>query len=451
MGGAKTIREIADEVRAEHLAAAAETPDNELLNWSNKVFEDMKETDKAAEAARAHFRLLDAARNQARAAFRRSPTPVTSTAWRESITASEEAKISYQNFRETLNRHRALSALLSSLIQRRRQTGGGAATQGPIDIDTLSNEKPPSSQEQNATSTTVESCPFCEHTYTVRDGRAPQTDAHGNRLQLRKCQCRERGVCKNCPICKTSPDIMVITTDTAGGQMQMCRDILECEICSCECPGAGKWVEADVESRLKYRERAVKRHRMLSTLLQASWSGGGPGGGSGGALYPNAQCASQPSSSDCDEGTSVTMLQGQTRPRHRDAHIDLPRRGRCVKKTNVVALQSELVVKRLPADIRDQIEAVSAAHGLLGGTVPVQSSGMMTTMGGRAERTGIIGLTAEEEDAGGGNRSGKRRRGNTCQPLPLPAHPSDQDVHIHRCTHPHEECTSDCCSATCSG
>ena len=35
-----------------------------------------------------------------------------------------------------------------------------------------------------------EACPFCAHTYTVRDGLSSKLDAEGNRLHLRRCQCR---------------------------------------------------------------------------------------------------------------------------------------------------------------------------------------------------------------------------------------------------------------------
>lgn len=42
-----------------------------------------------------------------------------------------------------------------------------------------------------------EECPFCGHLYTVRDGLSSRLDAAGNRLHLRRCQCR-----KKTPPCK---------------------------------------------------------------------------------------------------------------------------------------------------------------------------------------------------------------------------------------------------------
>ena len=36
----------------------------------------------------------------------------------------------------------------------------------------------------------LEPCPYCNHTYTVRDGLSSKLDAKGNRLHLRRCQCR---------------------------------------------------------------------------------------------------------------------------------------------------------------------------------------------------------------------------------------------------------------------
>lgn len=42
-----------------------------------------------------------------------------------------------------------------------------------------------------------EDCPFCGHTYTVRDGLSSRLDEAGNRRHLRRCQCR-----KKTPPCK---------------------------------------------------------------------------------------------------------------------------------------------------------------------------------------------------------------------------------------------------------
>jgi hypothetical protein len=42
----------------------------------------------------------------------------------------------------------------------------------------------------------TEACPYCHHTYTVRDGLSSKLDGEGNRMHLRRCQCRwERAAC----------------------------------------------------------------------------------------------------------------------------------------------------------------------------------------------------------------------------------------------------------------
>ena len=52
-----------------------------------------------------------------------------------------------------------------------------------------------------------EACPFCGHGYTVRDGLSTRLDGAGNRMHLRRCQCRRKTPpCKNCPECKKRSD-----------------------------------------------------------------------------------------------------------------------------------------------------------------------------------------------------------------------------------------------------
>ena len=52
------------------------------------------------------------------------------------------------------------------------------------------------------------------------------------RQHLRKCQCRRKTPpCKNCPVCRTYPDLLAIT-DPAQ-QAKHCSEQLQCAICAC--------------------------------------------------------------------------------------------------------------------------------------------------------------------------------------------------------------------------
>ena len=56
----------------------------------------------------------------------------------------------------------------------------------------------------------------------------------GVRQHLRKCQCRRKTPpCKNCPTCRTHPDLMALSDP--GLQSTYCSEHLHCAICACLC------------------------------------------------------------------------------------------------------------------------------------------------------------------------------------------------------------------------
>ena len=452
----KTKAEIAEEVRNEYLTTATVTSDEELKEWNRVVYADLKAAENAMFAARSKAQNLETIRKDARSAHRHSlNTANTAAAWRTSVAAAEAAREDLRQVRDTRNRLQALSELLSQQLQQRKAiTVVEQEEEETAAAEENHKKKPPPK------SRAIEACPFCEHTYTVRDGKLLGTDAQGNRLQLRKCQCREMAPpCRNCPTCKANATVM-----GAQGQEQLrlCREELRCEICSCECPGAGKWVESDEDSRLRYRERAKKRYAELSALLQRNWSGGGGGGGD-------------------LAGPSGSLTGGNG--------------GGGGSSTGVLAS----ALRRLPADIKDQLEAAAAAESLqfsfafeksvgCGGGAPSASAATQSlgVCGGRTccgetlatvkrrrldNNNSASNVDAEvDEECTADNCDNQshhhhhhhhhrheHRKQQQQQPEQLEQeedeeeqqHHSDDDDdhhHHHRCEHPHDECTSDCCS-----
>lgn len=116
-----------------------------------------------------------------------------------------------------------------------------------------------------------ESCPFCLHTYTVRDGLSNRRDpVSGARMHLRKCQCRTKTPpCRNCPRCKL--DVKIMELPSAEAQRAACL-ASGCEICACQCPASGKWIEGDAASRAKFVDRARWRCRELGAI-GLDWAG----------------------------------------------------------------------------------------------------------------------------------------------------------------------------------
>jgi hypothetical protein len=243
--------DFADQVRAEHLPAAEAASDEALGEWSERVAGEVREASAAHAQAKAAYAALAAAREAARLA--KAHGGGTNEAWRAAVAAALVGHKASQEARLELHRLRALAEVLGGLLKARR--GAQAAPR------------------RRRGAAPVETCPFCEHEYTVRDGHASKTDAEGNALQLRKCQCRAMTPpCKHCPTCKAHAPLLAAEGDA---QVALCRDQLRCDICACQCPGAGKWVEGDAESRAAFRERSARRDAQLSSLLQTSWGGDG--------------------------------------------------------------------------------------------------------------------------------------------------------------------------------
>ena len=147
---------------------------------------------------------------------------------------------------------------------------------------------------------------------------------------------------------------------------------------------------------------------------------------------------------------------------------------------------TRVTMRRLPADINDQIIAARAAESFfsaLDSTAAHGSGGGGGGDGGGLGSLGVVGLSSEaatisahynEHGCGGGRiccgeaiTTVKRRKLDT-PPKPIgynrgrqhnnsshsggyPQHEGFGDHcdhhHKHRCDHPHDECTSDCCSA----
>jgi|694.fasta_scaffold67274_4 hypothetical protein len=458
----KTKAQYAEQVRKEHLDTALSTPDAELKEWSRRVYADFKSTDNACIAATATAKELDLARQGARTVHRRQSSAENTAAWRSSVTAAEEANKIAREVRAQRGYNQALSELLATLLRERRTSAdnNNPSTEA-INTNLVANNTN-NDNAGGATSTPTataaedapiqrETCPFCTHIYTVRDGTLPQVDAEGNRLQLRRCMCRNGAPpCKNCPNCKLNPLIMTAKDEE---QQRLCRDEFKCEICACECPGAGKWVHGDEVSRSRFRERTAKRHAELSALLQGSW----------------------------DDKNAIAATTSAT-------------------NTTTAVNGPPLAMRRLPADIKDQILAAhaaeslfsaledSTANGALRGGGMATTSNHQTGCGGRMCCGEAITTVKRRkiEDANDTTTEygrGHRQRGRLPL-LPPPArataaaavhaepgshyhqqyhqhqhegcgdhcdhehhHNHHHHSHVHRCDHPHDECTSDCCSA----
>ncbi|KAK2077661.1 hypothetical protein QBZ16_004507 [Prototheca wickerhamii] len=96
-------------------------------------------------------------------------------------------------------------------------SGGACDTVGPADVAPSSDGR-----KRRRGQGPTESCPFCGHYYTVRDGLSNKLDAAGNRLHQRKCQCRlKTPPCRNCPSCKQDPQLMAQSDPAA--QRRACR------------------------------------------------------------------------------------------------------------------------------------------------------------------------------------------------------------------------------------
>lgn len=337
----KTKKEIAQEIKDKHSETVQGTDDAMLAKWSNDTYAKLNHADAELETLRLLSKRLEVERSETRVAHRRQSDDETLTAWHEAVAKSNACQEELKLKRIERNGIQALSELLATEVRTRRERATGQSAsqteEPPIEaegntmgggkrrgakINSKSAErkekKKRSESEQWAPKVDEakssdqeqenERCPFCSHVYTVRDGVHSRLNAMGERMQLRKCQCREMAPpCRNCPKCKGNPDIMAVDADE---QLAICREKEACEICSCECPGGGKWIEGDEISREKYRKKATERYKKLTGILQASWGGN-------------------------------------------DQHIEVDMDNNEVRE----------IPKRLPADIRNQIDA---ARSLLG-------------------------------------------------------------------------------------
>lgn len=298
----KTKKEIAQETQDKHWETIQGTDDASLANWSNDTYEKLIHADAALETLRLLSKRLEVERSETRVAHRRQSNNETLTAWHEAVAKSNACQEELKLKRIERNGIQALSELLATEVRTRRERAtrhpSSQTEETPIEAEginvvggkrrgvkihsdlTLSKEKTkrlkseqwePEGDEAKLLDQEDERCPFCSHVYTVRDGVHSRLNAMGEPMQLRKCQCREMAPpCRNCPKCKGNPDLMAVDADE---QLAICREKEACEICSCECPGGGKWIEGDELSREKYRKKATERYKKLTGILQASWGG----------------------------------------------------------------------------------------------------------------------------------------------------------------------------------
>lgn len=294
----QTKAQIEAEVRAEYEEQAHKASDEELQAWSHRIAGETQLAAQRRASAKAEYQKLTAARNTSRAEHRRFGTKETSMAWRAAVASADEGQHLQRIEHESYLYSQALASLLAHLLRQRRLTEVGGPNSAP------------------ETSAPPELCPYCQHSYTVRDGAAPDLDADGNSRRYRRCQCRVMTPpCRNCPKCKGDDTLMAADMDQ---RTDLCRNTLQCEICACECPGVGKWVEGDEASRANFQERTAKRHSELSNLLKVSWSEAGE---------------STEWTDTCHRGASASSgVQGMS---------------------------------RLPVDIRNQLDAIAAAETLL--------------------------------------------------------------------------------------
>ena len=438
-----TKAEILEQTRAEHLATAAGTPDDELRTWSMRTYVQLREAEMILREKRSIAQELEACRKEARTKHRTSGSVASAKEWRDAIVKADVAQSELRVARDCKNKLEALSDLLASLLAKRSGNGGNTGDEA---CGTANNSNSESGKKKRRRGQAPpEECPFCNHSYTVRDGTLSQMDAEGRRLQLRKCQCRAMAPpCRNCPSCRTVEYIMAAAGEE---QLRLCREELRCEICACECPGAGKWIEGDSDSRMRYRDRAMQRYEQLSALICGSWSGKMPVGLGDNSTYTE------------DNDDAAYEVSGSNKKKY----------------------FSGKSLRRLPADIKDQLEVVAAAQSLQRSILDDETF-MPSAAGSHdiPENDEVDHVSAQQVSAHGpycnnnGNQEKlenddelqwrRRRRTNVLHQniyevssdpskndgiISEHANPSchrSEESHHHRCAHPHEECNSDCCS-----
>ncbi|PSC69166.1 hypothetical protein C2E20_7306 [Micractinium conductrix] len=382
-GAARTKAAITAEVAASHGARVAADPADALTGWAAEVAEQLGAADAAYTAARDAHQAADAERAAAREAYRADQKSEGKSAeWHAKVATAQQAHDALREAREALYSLQALAELLGRELARRglapppgaADSGGGGAAPGGGEAWPCA--VPASQGTKRKRGAPPEGCPFCGHCYTVRDGLSSKLDAGGGRLHLRRCQCRKKTPpCRNCPECKQRADVMQLGE---GAAFELCQRQYACAICACKCPGAGKWIESDPESRRAFRERTQERQDMLAQL---GWQDAS-------AAQPTSTAGGTASAATAAPSTSAGQEAVQQRPRRRAASQQQPAGGASAGGAQSARSGPS---RRLPADIRQQLEALQAQR--------TQQAGQHTT--GQSLSSG----------------------------------------------HPHEDCTSDCCSA----
>ena len=90
-----------------------------------------------------------------------------------------------------------MDALAAVAEEQSAHTGDQAGAQAPEQAPAPQQQQQRPRPARKRGGAPPDPCPWCGHTYTVRDGLSPKLDAQGNKLHLRRCQCREKA-----PPCK---------------------------------------------------------------------------------------------------------------------------------------------------------------------------------------------------------------------------------------------------------
>lgn len=247
---------IIAEVESTLAAQYAQMPQDELHQWHANLQQSLSETSDMHHKAKDYLKQVDAARALARDAYRADQASIEKQkTWKTRVGELKEAQDSLRITKEAFYRASAAVEVVTRELKMRTANLNVAR---PAEVN-------PRGVKRKRTAAPEETCPYCHHIYTVRDGLSTKVDIDGNRLHLRKCQCREKTPpCRNCPVCKDNSDIMALNDPNL--QFQLCQVRFKCDICACRCPGAGKWVEGDTDSRASYAQRTQARHGQLNAM-----------------------------------------------------------------------------------------------------------------------------------------------------------------------------------------
>ena len=309
--------DIEEEIRHEYSKDIEDINDEEsLISWSTRAYRQLKEKEKEFNMTKEELCILEKEKREARIRVRKCVGETQeeleglAEAWHARVQAYKECGERVKRARVERQRLQALSAILAEEVRKRRERKDSRKQNGNVKgsrrrLDDIMEKEP---------------CPFCNHVYTVRDGTLPSLNGMGEPLQMRKCQCREMAPpCKNCPRCSTNDALMSI--DTTEEQLQKCKEEENCDICSCQCPGGGKWIEGDELSRQKFRKKAATRYEKLTGVLKTSWDGH----------------ESSHQAEGCQHESSLADIK----------------------------ISVDELPKRLPADIQEQVIALTAAQELM--------------------------------------------------------------------------------------